>query len=274
MPELPEVEMVREVLEPQLRGRGIRAVEVRRPEVIARPDAAAFAAALPGREFEKLSRRGKFLILHLRGGGEILLHLRMTGCLLLMPEEMAEERHTHVVFHLSGGQALRFSDMRRFGRFTLLEEGETCAALAHLGLEPFDARLGPETLREALGRSRSAIKSALLRQDVVAGIGNIYSDEICFAARLHPARPAASLSAQEWARLAAAIPETLRFFVEKNRIPAAEYLRTRGRDYRNTPFLRVYGRAGRPCLRCGAALERTRIGGRSSVFCPRCQPVC
>ena len=168
---------------------------------------------------------------------------------------------------------LRYSDPRRFGRFWLLREGEEDAysGIERLGIEPFDARLTGEYLREQFGGRRKAIKECLLEQGVVAGIGNIYSDEILFAAGIRPMRQASSLSDAEWGKLAEVIPERLRFFIEKNAISAEDYLRTRGQEYRNTPYLKVYGHAGEACPTCGETLCRMVIGGRSSVYCQACQ---
>ena len=140
-----------------------------------------------------------------------------------------------------------------------------------LGLEPFDPGICAEYFLARWGQRKRAIKECLLEQNVVAGIGNIYSDEILFAAKIHPARPASALTQADWERLAAAIPACLRYFIEKNRISPEEYWQTKGQYYRNTPFLRVYGRAGQACAICGASLQRIAIGGRSSVFCPVCQ---
>ena len=141
-----------------------------------------------------------------------------------------------------------------------------------LGPEPFDAALTAAYLHSALGRRRAAIKSCLLDQTVVAGIGNIYSDEILFAVRIAPTRPACTLTAAEWKRLAAAIPEQLQKHIEWNAISPADYLAGAGEDYRNTPHLQVYGHDGAACPRCGKAqLKRVVIAGRSSVYCPRCQ---
>ena len=206
-------------------------------------------------------------------GGRVTLHLRMTGCLLLAPADHPEERHTHVVFALDGGEELRFSDMRRFGRFWLLEAGEEDerSGAGKLGPEPFDPALTAGYLQSRFGARKKAVKECLMEQEAVAGIGNIYSDEILFAARIHPARAANTLSAEEWGRLAAAIPERLAYFIEKNAISAEDYLATKGQEYRNTPYLQVYGHEGDPCPACGATLRRMVIGGRSSVFCPRCQ---
>lgn len=186
---------------------------------------------------------------------------------------MPELPHTHVVFRLRDGRELRFSDARRFGRLWLLQgDGDdACAGMRKLGLEPFDRALTAEYLRTRLGKRRRTIKACLLGQDTVAGIGNIYADEILFSAGICPLRPADSLRAAEWARLAAAIPERLAFFVQRNMLTPEEYLNGNGQAYRSASFLQVYGRAGTPCPVCGAALRRSVDGGRSSVWCPNCQ---
>lgn len=273
MPELPEVETVRRVLEPQLAGRTVERLTLARPEIIAHPTAGEFSRAVTGRAFRRLGRRGKFLQLELDDGATILLHLRMTGQLLATQAGHPEEKHTHAVFHLGDGKELRFIDARRFGRLWLVQPGEedTFSGIAQLGPEPDDDRLTAAWLKETLGKSRRAIKECLLDQHVVAGIGNIYADEILFTAKIHPRRPANSLTEEEWRRLGETIPATMAFFVEKNDISAADYLAGRGQEYRNTPYLRAYGREGEPCTVCGAPLERIVIGGRSSCFCPRCQ---
>ena len=273
MPELPEVETVRRVLEPQLRGLAITGVRPNRPEVIARPAADEFCRILTGQTIVAMTRRGKFLGIMLASGDHIAVHLRMTGCLLVAPAGHPAEKHTHVIVFLSSGKELRFSDTRRFGRLWLIRAGEkdTCSGIDKLGLEPFDNRLTASYLQRYFGKRRRAIKECLLDQSAVAGIGNIYSDEILFAANIHPARPANSLSVGEWKRIAFAIPLRLAYFIEKNAIAPEEYLKGKGKDYRNTPFLQVYGRGGEPCSNCATILCRTTIGGRSSVFCPRCQ---
>lgn len=273
MPELPEVETIRRVIEPQIQGRAIEAVSVSRPEIIAHPTAEAFCRRIEGRTFERMGRRGKFLLFTLDSGNTLILHLRMTGCLLLTPAVLPPEKHTHLIFRLSGGSELRFSDTRRFGRLWLLQkdEADIYSGIGKLGKEPFDAEVSAAYLSGLLGKRKKAVKECLLDQSVLAGIGNIYSDEILFAAGICPARPAGSLTGEEWERLAAAIPERLSYFIEKNGITPEEYLQTKGKDYRNTPFLQVYGRGGKACPVCGETLRRQTIGGRSSVYCPRCQ---
>lgn len=273
MPELPEVETIKRVIEPQIQGLVIKKVTVRRPEVVAYPDADTFCKTLTGQVISEIARRGKFLMILLTDGDRIILHLRMTGGLLLTPSDYPEEKHTHIVFSLNNGMELRFSDMRRFGRFWLIgkDEADTYSGTHKLGIEPLTEAVTFEYLHTHFGKRKKTVKECLLDQSVIAGIGNIYSDEILFTAKIHPARAASSLSEKEWKTLAAVIPERISYYIETNKISAEEYLQTKGRDYRNTPFLQVYGQAGKPCPKCGETLCRMVIGGRSSVYCPACQ---
>lgn len=273
MPELPEVETIRRVLEPQIQGLTIRSAAVNRPEVVAHPSSDEFCKQLVGQTIERMERRGKFLLMLLNSGDRIIIHLRMTGCLLYTPADLPQEKHTHLIFELNDGKELRFSDTRRFGRLCLIPSGETdtYSGIEKLGKEPFDSDFSAEYLTAHFGKRKKAIKECLLEQGVIAGIGNIYSDEILFAAKIHPARQANSLTEREWMQLAATIPQQLSYYIEKNEMTPEEYLETKGQDYRNTPFLQVYGREGEPCPNCGEVLCRMVIGGRSSIYCPACQ---
>ena len=274
MPELPEVETARRVLAPQLTGRRITDVRVLCPQVIAYPDAEVFCGGVAGAVVLGLARRGKFLLLQL-DRGTVTLHLRMTGRLLVQPAGAPAEPHTHLILALDDGRALRFLDQRRFGRFWLTapDEADIRSGVHRLGLEPFDAALTADYLQRRLGRSARTVKACLLDQQTVCGIGNIYADEILFAARIHPAQPANTLPAAAWALLAVEIPRRLAYYIEKNAVSAEGYLEDGGRAYRNTPWLQVYGRAGTPCPRCGAPLQKTTVAGRGTVFCPACQPL-
>lgn len=273
MPELPEIETIKSVIEPQIKDLTIEKITVNRAEVIAQPSSDKFCEAVTGQNISSMARRGKFLIIFLKNKSRIILHLRMTGCLLLTPTDYPMEKHTHVIMKLSNGMELRFSDTRRFGRFWLIQSGEedTYSGIGKLGLEPLSSECNAEYLQSKFGKQKRAIKKCLLDQSVIAGIGNIYSDEILFRARISPARLASSLMSEEWQHLAEIIPECLSYFIEKNRITPKDYLQTKGQDYRNTPFLQVYGHADEPCSNCGNTLYRTVIGGRSSVYCPACQ---
>lgn len=273
MPELPEVETVKRVIEPQIQGLTIERVTVKRPEVTVCPTAEEFCRLLTGQVISHMERRGKFLSICLISDDRIILHLRMTGCLLLTPADFPEEKHTHIIFGLSGGRELRFSDMRRFGRFWLLRKGEedTYSGIGKLGIELLSPDLTSGYLNDRCGKRKKTIKECLLDQHVLAGIGNIYADEILFAAGIYPARPADSLTPCEWEKLADTIPERITYFIEKNKITAEEYLQTRGQDYRNTPFLQVYGHEGDPCPKCRETLRRIVVGGRGTIYCPICQ---
>lgn len=273
MPELPEVETIKRVLALQLTGQKIKNITLNNPKVIAYPAADEFQRRLLGQSVETIQRRGKYMILQLANGERLLLHLRMTGCLLVTPPEYPLAKHTHLVFSLENGSELRFEDTRRFGRFWLLkkEEEDTYSGIHKLGIEPFDPLLTAQYLMAAYGKRRKTIKECLLEQGSVCGIGNIYSDEILFTAKIHPERQAFSLTEEEWKKLAEEIPKQLSYFIEKNAVTPDEYLQLQGKEYRNTPFLRVYGHGGENCPVCGNVLEKRVIGGRSSVFCERCQ---
>ncbi|MCD8084701.1 MAG: DNA-formamidopyrimidine glycosylase [Clostridiales bacterium] len=273
MPELPEVETVRRVIEPQIKGLVIKEVIINRPEIVAHPDAELFRESLKNQVIREITRRGKFLTIWLESGDRISLHFRMTGRLLFTPPDFEMETHTHMILRMNQGWELRFVDTRRFGRFWYFKAGEadTATGIESLGKEPFDRDFSAQYLADRLEKRKKPIKECLMDQKVIAGIGNIYSDEILFESRLNPSRPANTLSDRDWETLADHIPEQLTYFIEKNRITPEEYLAGKGTDYRNTPYLRVYGRAGKPCPACGKLLCRRVIGGRGSVYCPNCQ---
>ena len=272
MPELPEVETVRRVLEPRLLKRTITSVQIFNAQVIASPAPQPFAEGVTGQSIAAFTRRGKFLRLSFESGDFLTVHLRMTGSLTLEPQTAPRDPHTHAAFALDDGGELRYEDVRRLGKMWFARSGEKDPSGAdELGPEPFDRAFNAAYLRDRCKRSKRPVKSMLLDQRVAAGIGNIYSDEILFAAGIRPDRPCADLTEDELERLAEVIPERLTFFVEKNAISFEDYALSKGKDYRNTPFLQVYGKGGEPCPVCGNTLHRLVLGGRSSVFCPHCQ---
>ncbi|MDD3336429.1 MAG: bifunctional DNA-formamidopyrimidine glycosylase/DNA-(apurinic or apyrimidinic site) lyase [Eubacteriales bacterium] len=273
MPELPEVETIRRILEPQLRGQCILAVNVGNPQVVAYPEAEQFQTGLEGQTIDSLSRRGKFLTLHFTSGDRLVLHLRMTGQLLVMPAGEPQEKHTHLLFALSGGKQLRYIDVRRFGRFWFFhkQEADTLTGLARLGVEPTSPALTAQYLAAKLGARKKTIKEMLHDQTIVAGIGNIYSDEILFAAGISPKEQCSSLTKADWERLAVKIREVILWGIDANAMTAEEYLGGKGKEYRNMPYLRVYGRAGQPCTVCRSMIEKATVGGRTSCYCPCCQ---
>lgn len=273
MPELPEVETIKNVLKPHVVGLTIENVRIHNESVIARPCAGEFVAKLKGQTFTDITRRGKSLIFCLSGGDKLILRLRMTGCLTAATADEPLTKHTHVVFVLSDKSELRYEDVRRFGKFCLIgkDEKDEFSGVDKLGIEPFDGDFSAEYLKRKTANSKKPIKELLLDQSIVAGIGNIYSDEICFAAKILPHRPGKSLTDDEIRALYETIPETLGYFVKTNEISFEEYNLGKGKDYRNTPYLRVYGKKGQACPICKTPLCGKTIGGRSCVYCPNCQ---
>ncbi|MDN5361341.1 MAG: formamidopyrimidine-DNA glycosylase [Moorella sp. (in: firmicutes)] len=273
MPELPEVETIKRTLSPYIQGQRIARVAIHHPGVIAAPDPDSFTRLLTGREIFGLGRRGKYLLLHLAGEYCLLAHLRMTGRLVLVDEAAPLEPHTHVVFTLAGGSTLRWVDTRRFGRLYLVKEGEVenTAGVGELGPEPLDPSFDAPALAAILAGRRRPLKQVLLDQRLVAGLGNIYADEALFAAGLDPRRPAASLNLEEVASLHGAMRAVLEQGIANRGTSIRDYVDGSGRQGSNQEHLQVYGRTGRPCPHCGQPLERVRLGGRSTHFCPRCQ---
>lgn len=274
MPELPEVDMARHALQELAVGKRILSVEALCGDSVAFPDVNGFCSALTGQTIIGTGRRGKFLFMELQNGYRLIVHFRMTGFLMFTESTSAFKPHTHIVFHLNGAKDVRFIDPRRFGRMWLVKRGEADpSGVALLGPEPNDSIITGEYLHKAFRGHTSAVKTMLMDQHLLAGIGNIYSDEILFQARIHPASPAFSLSGGECAEIARLIPLIMNFFTRKNRLPSAEYMAAEGKAYGNTPYLQVYGRKGKGCPRCGTALESIAICGRTSVYCPMCTPL-
>ena len=272
MPELPEVETVRRVLASHLEGKTIENVQIFNGSVIAAPRSELFSALVKGQKIVNFSRRGKFLRFTFESGDSLVVHLRMTGCLTVEPPAAPAAKHMHLAFALSDGNELRYEDTRRFGKFWYEVSGEADnSGISKLGIEPIDQALTAQFLREKCCKSKRSVKSMLLDQSMIAGIGNIYADEILFAAKIRPDKPCNTLTAENLECLAAAIPERIRFFIDKNTMTFTEYISSRGREYRDTPYLQVYGRAGKLCPVCGERLQRTVLLGRSSYFCPQCQ---
>lgn len=273
MPELPEVEIIRRIIEPQIKGQKIELVDIRNTQIIARPDADEFSELLTGRVISHMSRRGKFLTIHFENEDQLVLHLRMTGQLLVMPKEMEVEKHTHLILFLSDGNQIRYIDVRRFGRFWYLkkEEADVFTGQDKLGIEPTDEKITSLLLKNMLGKRKKSIKEMLHDQSIIAGIGNIYSDEILYAAEIYPEKKCIDLEDNEWKRLAEKIPEIITWGIDINEMTPEEYMAGKGKEYRNMPNLKAYGQAGKPCSRCGALMKKITIGGRSSTFCPICQ---
>jgi len=284
MPELPEVETIVRDLRPHLEGRVVADVQVSWPRTIAEPveDVGGFRAGVVGRRIVTVGRRGKLVWLCLDDGQSILVHLRMSGRLVLQPAQ--SDRHLRVTLALARGGAvtgdggepecshLYFYDQRKFGRIWLTRDAVRMLAL--LGPEPLASEFSRGELAARLAKRRGALKPLLLNQRVIAGLGNIYADEALFRAGLHPRRAANTLSEDELARLHTAIQAVLQQAVGLHGTTFdGLFVRPGGEEGRQQEGLRVYGQAGLRCTRCGTTIERIVVGGRGTHICPWCQPL-
>ena len=280
MPELPEVETIVRDLRPQLAGRRIESVQLTRdPAIRGRlvryPNATKFVRGLRGRTIKSVERRGKYLVLPLdQNGQRFIVHLGMTGHLRVWEPEEAPVRHTHFRALLDSGLELRYDDPRQFGRLLLGTQEELVAGRA------FPARLGPEPIHGDLTEAefdkivksrRRPIKSALLDQSFLAGVGNIYADEACFRAGIRPSRWTHRLTARERRALYSAIQEVLENSIAARGSSIINYVDAFGIRGTNQEKLLVYGRSGEPCVKCGTPLQGTRLAGRGTVYCRTCQ---
>lgn len=273
MPELPEVETVRRTLSELVIGKKVKSVEIRWPNIIRRPsDVRQFADLLSGETIRQIGRRGKFLLLCF--DDEVLVsHLRMEGRYRLDPEEVPVDPYTHVLFHFTDGTALRYRDVRKFGTMHLFRKGEewNSLPLKRLGPEPFSPEFTVKALALACQSTKRAIKSLLLDQSAVVGLGNIYVDETLFRVRIHPLTPADELTNYKITALRQAIIATLREAVELGGSSVRTFVNSQGHMGLFQQKLQVYGREGLPCVRCGNPIEKIKVGGRGTHFCPNCQ---
>ena len=268
MPELPEVETVRAQLAPGLTGRVLARVEILDPRLTRPHDLFEVVEELEGDRIVAVERRGKYLVFRLESGLGLLVHLRMTGGFHWSPVT-----HERAVLELDDGTRLAYRDVRRFGTWLVLEDADLEPYLAAKnGPEPLGSRFTARWLGEQLARRRGPVKAVLLDQRVVAGLGNIYADEALWRARVNPLRPANDLSADEVARVARAIRAALRMGIDRQGSTLRDYAAPDGASGSMQDEFRVYGREGLPCQRCRTSITKTRIGGRGTWFCPRCQP--
>lgn len=271
MPELPEVETFARSLERVIVGR--RAASCRlvfRP--LLKAGSPGSLARLAGRRVESVGRRGKYLIVRWEGGLALVFHLKMTGGFLFVPEGSRPGKHTRLVVTFRGpAPDLHFHDTRKFGCLYALptERVERFPVIAALGPEPL--AVSPEAFARLVAGRKGRLKSLLLNQAFVAGIGNIYADEILFRSGLHPLRRASTMTSDEVKRLWVSMRVVLRKAIARGGSSIRDYADSEGRRGRYQESHRVYGREGSPCVRCGAPIVRRVIGGRASFFCPKCQ---
>jgi formamidopyrimidine-DNA glycosylase len=277
MPELPEVEHVVRALRRAIVGRTIIASEIKLPKLIAPTTPSLFKRKLKNLTISGVSRRGKFILIECqrpdrKGGIVLMVHLRMTGKFLYLQADDEPPKHSHAVFYLDNDRRLVFRDQRQFGIMRLVSQTKLSQAkgIAELAPEPFSEEFSVDYLREVFGRSARTLKTFLLDQTKVLGLGNIYAVEALFRAGINPFRPANKLSAKRVVRLHAAIQEVLNFAILHIR---GGFNLEDGFSYGEAfeRFWQVYEREGEPCVKCGSHIRRVAHGGRSTYWCPRCQ---
>jgi formamidopyrimidine-DNA glycosylase len=274
MPELPEVETTARSLREHLVGRrAIAASGVDWPRMLPNSTAEEISTVLGQHAVVGVDRRGKYLLLEFEGGMTLGVHRKMSGNLLLVPKRTEVYPHTHFVLDFDDDRQLRLVDMRKFGRVYLFRTPDELGEFldARLGPEPLGADLDGRILQARLARRSVPIKSALLDQSVLAGVGNLYADEALWEARIHPLQPANSLSLVLTKRLVEAVRRVLEQAILQRGTSFSNYLDSDGSEGSNQNFLHAYGRAGQPCPRCGTPITRIRIGQRSAYFCPHDQ---
>jgi len=269
MPELPEVETARRGLAPHLEGRRVRAVTLRRPD-LRWPIPDEIRECLPGQRIDAVRRRAKYLLLD-TAAGSALLHLGMSGSLRVLPADTPVAAHDHVDVALDSGRVLRFNDPRRFGCLLWQPPGTTHELLQGLGPEPLSDAFEGDLLF-ALSRGRKApVKTFLMDQAVVVGVGNIYAAEALFAAGISPLRPAGRVSRERYQALAEAVKRILAHAIERGGTTLRDFISPDGAPGYFELELLAYGRGGEPCPRCGRPLKQAVIGQRTTVWCGHCQ---
>jgi formamidopyrimidine-DNA glycosylase len=270
MPELPEVETAARGIAPHVTGQRILRAVVREPR-LRRPIPRRFAAEVAGRKVTAVRRRGKYLLL-ITDGGTLIVHLGMSGSLRLVPRGTPPHKHDHVDLEFGNGLALRLRDPRRFGLMIWTTEDPLRHPLLRaLGPEPLDTVFTGDLLFERARGRRVPVKQFIMDAKVVVGVGNIYANEALFAAGIHPARAAGRVSREEYRALAKAIKRVLRYAIGRGGTTLRDFVAEDGRPGYFQQRLKVYGREGGACRRCGGPVEVVRLGQRATYFCGRCQ---
>jgi formamidopyrimidine-DNA glycosylase len=273
MPELPEVETVRRYLAPVLEGRRLEHVRIDDPRLTRPFDREDVARELEGEVVDVVDRRGKYLIVRFRSGRALLIHLRMTGSLLHAPSgELPDDPYRRAVATLDDGSDVAYRDVRRFGTWLLLEPDEVEAYVdTKVGREPLGDAFKAKHLAEKLERRKAPVKAVILDQRTVAGVGNIYADEALWRARIHPLTPANALEPDEVSALYRGIRKALQLGIARQGSTLRDYRAPNGASGSMQDEFKVYGRDGEPCERCGTLIEKIRVAGRGTWYCPHCQ---
>ncbi len=273
MPELPEVETVKRGLEKNIVGKTIERLEVRQIKLRWPVDKKLLTMRTKGGTIVKIGRRAKYLCIHLSNDWVVIVHLGMTGNLLIKTQQQAPQKHDHLRFFFTDGVEMRFRDPRKFGMVEIVEATklETYARFAHLGPEPLADATSAASLYEKASKLKRPIKNLLMDASFLVGVGNIYASEALFYARIHPKTPANKLSKKQWTKLFDEIRAVLQSAIEKGGTTLNDFVDSKGETGYFQLTLAVYGREGEPCPNCQAPIERMVQTGRSSFYCPTCQ---
>lgn len=271
MPELPEVETIRRAILPELQGHRFVKIQLLWPGSVRGLSPEDFAQGLADQEVKDVRRRGKYLIIDLSQGRKLILHLKMTGCLLIQPCSAIPASHTRAILHLDSNNSLHLTDQRKFGGMWLVEDENE--VVGTLGPEPLDSRFSPWALRKALRQHSIPIKALLCDQRIIAGIGNMYADEALYEARIHPLRKANSMTPAESDRLHRAVCHVLIEGIARCGASVNTYQQPNGEPGFAHLFFQVAHRRGERCYHCRTPISRISIRGRGTYFCPKCQPI-
>ncbi len=274
VPEMPEVETVRRGLLTQVKNKRIENVEIRYQNLIT-GDVSEFVETVTGAKITDIGRRAKFLLIHLDNGYTIISHLRMEGKYRVSADKTAIDKHSHAIFTLDDGEMLIYNDVRKFGRMQLwptatLDENKS---LKKLGPEPLSSRFTFENIKPRIIKHRKDIKTVLLDQSVMSGLGNIYVDEVLWQSKIHPETPANHLTDDDIKKVIDCSNDEIKLAIESGGSTVRSYLDANGHKGNMQDRLKVYGKEGTPCPRCGTEIKKIKVGGRGTHFCPTCQVI-
>ena len=279
MPELPEVETIRRGLQEKIKNKQIKDAVINVDKIVKKPSSEEFITKIKERKIKKINRRGKYIIIHLDSEDKLIVHLGMTGLLIYpydnkITEKEIKPKHNHLIFTFTDDTQLVFNDVRRFGKIFLVSNIDEVESIAKLGIEPLEDYFTEEVFIQVLNKKKnSKIKSFLMKQEFIAGLGNIYANEVLYRSNVHPLRLISSLNKEEVRNLYQQIKLVLGEAVELRGSTVADeaYRDTDGNKGKFAKKLQVYARKGEPCIKCGHSIEVVRIEGRSSFICPQCQ---
>jgi formamidopyrimidine-DNA glycosylase len=274
MPELPEIETIKRGLQKNITGKRVVHIDVRDSRLRWPVETGKLATAVLNKEILKITRRAKYLLVELEGNQILIMHLGMSGSILLLGQNRTLDKHDHVVFYFDDRSEMRFRDPRRFGMIDTCPASELAShpRLKNLGFEPLSETLSGEILHQQASHSKKPIKNTLMDASFIVGVGNIYANEALFAAGIHPLTSSNRLQASDWQRLLAKIQHVLESAIAKGGTTLNDFVNSTGDPGYFQLSLAVYGREAERCVRCGTEVRKIVLVGRSTFFCPDCQP--